>query len=108
MLEFSRRPAGIYIRYLPSGAEAGEKRGRLTVGTYPLRDALAAAERSGRARGAKVIRLTGGGIAVTNGARPMNAYFAYPGKPVQVEVYDPRPGRALELIRAGRIVPIAR
>jgi hypothetical protein len=106
MLEFSRRPSGIFIRYLPNGAPAGEKHARLTIGTYPLPDALAAVERSGRAKGARLTSLSGGGRLATIRARPTNAYFAYPGKPAQVEVYDPKPGRAAKLIRAGQIVPI--
>jgi hypothetical protein len=106
MLEFSRRASGVFIRYLPNGAEAGEKRARLTVGSYPLRDPLAAVERAGRAKGARLTRLPDGGRMVTDRSRPTNAYFAFPGKPVQVEVYDPRPGRAAKLIRAGEIVPI--
>ena len=107
MLEFSRRPSGTFVRYLPDGAEAGQKRARLTVATYALPDALAAVERSGRAKGARLTRLPGGGVAVTSLATPDNAYVAYPGRPVQVEVFDPRAGRALALVRAGRVVPVA-
>jgi hypothetical protein len=107
LLEFSRRPNGAFVRYLPGRAEAGDKRARLTVGTYALRSALAAVSRSGHAKGARLTRLPRGGVAVTNAARPTNAYFAYPGRAVQVEVFDPRPGRALELIRPARIVPLA-
>ena len=108
MLEFSRRPNGAFVRYLPNGAQAGDKRPRLTVATYPLPGALAAVERSGRAKGARIIRLPGGSVAVTNRGRPTNAYVAYPGRAVQVEVFDPRPGRAFALIRAGGVVAIAK
>lgn len=106
-LELSRRGgAGIFVRHLPDGAEPGDRTGHLTIGTYVLRDAVGAIRRSGRAKGARLFRLDRGGLAVTNRNRPANAYFAYPGQPVQVEVYDPEPGRAAELVRAGRIVPV--
>ena len=32
-----------------------------------------------------------------------NAYIAYPGTDLQIEVYDPKAGRAFELATAGAI-----
>jgi hypothetical protein len=40
---------------------------------------------------------------VSNSADAQNAYFAYRGQPLQVEVYDPQPGRAFTLARSGEI-----
>jgi hypothetical protein len=33
-------------------------------------------------------------------------YFSYPHEDVQVEVYDPEPGRALNLVKTGVIRPV--
>lgn len=105
-LELSRRAQGeILVRYLPEGAEPGEASGHLTIGTYRLPDALAATARIGRAEGGRLTELRRGGRLATASRQPTNGYLAYPGAPVQVEVYDPRPGRAAALIRAGRVVP---
>ena len=35
--------------------------------------------------------------------KPDNAYIAYPGTDLQIEVYDPKAGRAFELATAGAI-----
>jgi hypothetical protein len=106
-LELSRpRTGATFVRHLPPGTEAGTRTGVLTVATYELRDAIGAVRRAGRAPGARTFRLPGGGLGVTNRRQPTNAYFAVRGTPVQVEVFDPRPGRAAELVRSGRIVPV--
>ena len=43
---------------------------------------------------------------MSESARPTNVYFAYPKQPYQVEVFDPKPGRALRLVLAGRVEPV--
>ena len=73
----------IFIRYLDAGVPAGSRRTSLTVATYPL------------ARGYEILKV--------GKAKPNNAYIAYPGTDLQIEVYDPKAGRAFELATAGGI-----
>lgn len=94
----------IFIRYLPAGVKVGDPRPDfLTVATYPLPDGY---ERLKAIKGAKRRRLPGGGLAVLDSGKPTSAYLAYPDGGYQVEVHDPKPERALNLIATGRIRPI--
>jgi hypothetical protein len=106
--ELSQTPSGrIYIRYLPRGVAAGDPQARyLTVGTYPVEDAMAATRRSGLAKGAVVRELAGGAVAVYNDNSPTSVFLAFPGIPRQVEVFDPSPEAARNLVNSGRIIPI--
>ena len=53
------------------------------------------------------VNLPGGGIAVYSKAPGANnAYIAEQGVPFQVEVFDPTPGRARDLVTSGQIVPV--
>jgi hypothetical protein len=106
--ELSQTPSGrIYIRYLPRGVEARDPQARyLTVGTYPVKDAIAATRRSGEAKGAVVRELAGGAVAVYNESSPTSVFVAFPDIPRQVEVFDPSPEIARHLVESGRIVPI--
>ena len=58
-----------------------------------------------KAHGATVKRFPNGTEFVTTKERPDSVYFAGSDNTVQVEVYDPSPGRAMGLARSGRIVP---
>jgi hypothetical protein len=106
--ELSQTPSGrIYIRYLPRGVEAGDPQARyLTVGTYPVKDAIAATRRSGDAKGAVVSELAGGAVAVYNENSATSVFVAFPGIPRQIEVFDPSPEVARKLVDSGRIIPI--
>ena len=95
----------ILIRY-PAAGGADPSQGTLTVATYKLDDAQAAVRRAGRAETAKLHELPRGGIAVSDSARPTNVYLAYPEEPYQVEVFDPKPGRALRLVLGRKIEPV--
>lgn len=75
----------------------------LTVGTYKLDDPMAAIRRAGRSETATLYKLKGGGLAVHDKARPTNTYLAFKDEPFQVEVFDPKPGRSLRLVLAGRV-----
>jgi hypothetical protein len=98
----------IYIRYLPRNTPLGVPRpDYLVVGTYPFRNPLPALRRIARRPDALSKQLKGGGLVVSNSADAQNAYFAYPGEEVQVEVFHPRPGRAYKLVTAGRVVPVS-
>jgi hypothetical protein len=97
----------IYIRYLPAGVSIGSNQPKyLTIGTYPVQNALAAVR--GIAKGLHVtpMKLNGGGAAVQDTKHPTSVYFAYPRSDYQGEVYDPSPPRALQLVVSGKITPL--
>ena len=106
--ELTRTSSGrIFIRYLPPGAEVGNKRADYTiVGTYPVSDALEVLRELSKQEGEKGVLAPGGGLAVYSLEAPNNVYVAFPGSDVQVEVFDPRPQRALRLVTSGRVAPV--
>jgi hypothetical protein len=107
-LELSQEADGsVYLRYLPPGTEAGDSRPQfLTIGTYPVAGAVAALQRTATKAGVELGQAAGGGVVLANPSSTGSAYLAYPGSDLQIEVYDPVPGRALELIRSGAILPV--
>jgi hypothetical protein len=96
-----------YVRYLTGGADAGNRRADfLTVSTYVQPNAAAALRRQGKEPGGSVGVAPGNATVYFNRATPQSVYLAYPGVPVQIEVYDPNPRRALQLVNSGQIVAI--
>lgn len=72
----------VYVRYLPEDAEIGDPSPDfLTVATYPLENGYARVLAAAEEKGAET-------------------------EPYQVEVYDPSPDRALELVTSGAIQPV--
>lgn len=101
--------ASIYLRYLPAGIDAGDPRPRfLTVGTYPVDNPVVALRHAATTAGAGLMDGPGGSVVLPNPSSEGSAYLAYPGAKLQIEVYDPAPGRALGLIRSGAIRPVGR
>jgi hypothetical protein len=97
----------VYLRYLPPGSEPGESPAAfLTVGTYPVPDAQAALRRVAAESGGTTSRVAGGGIVVDDPKAQGSVYLAYPGSDLEIEVYDPTPGRSLRLIHSGAIQPL--
>jgi hypothetical protein len=97
----------IYVRYLPKGVPVGSTSARYTiVGTYPVDSAYNVLNQLARKRGESSFPAPNGGFAVYADSTPTNIYLAYPGKNVQIEVYDPSPKRAGELITSGRVAPV--
>ncbi len=107
-LELTRQTDGsVYLRYLPEGVEAGDSRQlRLTVGTYPVAGAVAALRRTAAGDRLPLRRLQSGAVLLADPASPRSAYLAFPESALQIEVYDPEPGRALELVQAGAVRPV--
>ncbi|HEY3018708.1 MAG TPA: polysaccharide biosynthesis tyrosine autokinase [Solirubrobacteraceae bacterium] len=107
--ELTREASGdIVIRYLTPRDRVGDPTPRfLTIVTHRRPDAFAATLDVGRAPGGTAQRLPDDGVVVTTRSQPTSAYFSRPGSPVQVEVDHPIAGRALQLVRAGRIAPIS-
>jgi hypothetical protein len=103
--EFTETSDGsVYVRYLTDGAEVGDPSPDfLTVATYPLENGYARVLAASEEEGAETEELSNGGIALVNPDRPSSVYVAYEGEPYQIEVYDPSPERALELVTSGAL-----
>ena len=93
----------VYVRYLPKGVQAGSDKPYLTVATYPFPGAFPAIQLQAARKGALVARLASGGIAVLDQRYPQSVHIAYPGVDYQVEVYDPQPVRAMQLVSRGQL-----
>jgi hypothetical protein len=105
--ELTRTSQGAFLlRYLEPGAALGAATPHLTVGTYPVKNALAAVRRLSLAKGASTINLAGGGLAVLNPHFPKSVYLAYPGSNYEVEVFDPSLAHARQLVTSGRILAV--
>lgn len=97
----------VYVRYLDGTAEVGDPgRGFTTVGTYLVPTAFAALSREARRPSTITRDLPGGGLAVMDLNRPRSVYLAWPGSGYEVEVFDPSPKRALDLVLSGAIAPV--
>jgi hypothetical protein len=107
-LELKEEAEGsVYLRYLPPGVEAGDPEQRyLTVGTYPVTDAVAALRRAATQAGGRMQKLPDGGLVLPNAESAGSVYLAFPHTDLQIEVYDPAPGASLRLIRSGAIRPV--
>ena len=84
----------VYVRYLPRGVPVGDRPARLHDGRHlpPTRRPEGPAP-AGAATRRGDLPLADGGIAVYGRDRPSSVYLAFPGEDVQVEVYDPSPGK---------------
>jgi hypothetical protein len=94
----------VYLRYLPEGAEAGASQGRsLTVGTYVVAGATGALRRTAARNRGELRRLENGALSLVDPASSRSVYLAFPRSNLQIEVYDPEPGRALKMVKAGAV-----
>lgn len=98
----------IYVRYLPQGVNAGDKRASfVTVATYPESNGVVALRKAAREEdGAKLGKTDDGAVLLIDPASPKNAHLAYPGANLQVEVFSPVPGEALRLAARGAVQPV--
>jgi hypothetical protein len=103
--EVTRNSKGVYVRYLPPGAKAGDPRGFLTIATYPVQNAYPITKSSGGADSV-TLDVTGGGTAAYKRTHPTNIYVAYPGSNLQIEVYAPAAAVARRLATSGRVQPV--
>jgi hypothetical protein len=106
--ELTRTKDGsVYIRYLPPGVSVGvRKPAYLTIGTYPQRRALQILKRTAAKNHVPTMSVVGGGLAFADNKRPTSVYLAFPNLDLQIEVYDPKPGRAQQLVASGQIAPV--
>jgi hypothetical protein len=97
----------VFIRYLQSEDEVGDRETeRLTVSTYPARNAYGALEAVAEEEGAVSRQNDDGSLAVTNDQRPESAHLAFPGSDYQIEIFDPEPRLAMGLATSGEITPV--
>ncbi len=96
-----------YVRYLTGGAEAGDRRPDfLTVSTYVQPNAAASLRRQAKRAGGKITQAPHDATVYYDQEHPSSVYLAYPGSPVEVEVFDPSFKRALQLVESGQIVAV--
>jgi len=97
----------VYVRYLEAGVKVGDTRPNyLTVGTYPQSEAFKTVTQASKRPGAQVEKLDDDGLAVANRSRPSSWYVAFPDSEELVEVFSPKAGRARQLVRTDRVVPV--
>lgn len=96
----------VFVRYLPKGVAIGSSNPYLTVATYPFQGAYAALRALTKQKGAHVLTLKGGGIALTDSKDPKSIHLAFPGVNFQIEVFDPSPSVARSLVTSGHIVSV--
>jgi hypothetical protein len=105
-LELTRTgtPNGIFVRYLPRGVPVGDPAAAYPViGTYQVKGALAALQHLA-AKGHQSFQTKNGGLGVVE--RPTRVYVAWPGRDVQVEVFDPSRGGAHRLVDSGLVTTV--
>ena len=96
-----------YVRYLTGDAEAGDKRADfLTVSTYLQPNAVDSLQRQAKRAGGTLDHAPGNATVYYDQKHPSSVYLAYPGKPVEVEVFDPSFKRALSLVESGQIISV--
>jgi len=101
------KDGSVYVRYLSGDADAGDPSpSYLTVATYPLDDGYQRVVAASKRRGTETTELQDGGLALVDSGRPSSVYLAYPRGNYQVEVYDPSPEVAMDLVIAGAIQPV--
>ena len=108
-LELTQTADGnVYVRYLTGNADIGTpKPSYLTVGTYPFENAIHALNTIAKEPRAKTFHVPDGGFAVQNSSSPTSVYLAYPDEEgFEIEVYDPDPAKALNLVKSGEIKPV--
>jgi hypothetical protein len=101
------KDGSVYIRYLPQGAQIGDKRPNyLVVGTYPQKGAFKILQATAAKNQVKALPIGDGGLFFVDEKHPTSVYVAYPGVDFQIEVYDPVPSRARQAVTSGRIGPV--
>ena len=90
----------VSVRYVRPGAPPGAAdENAIVVGTYPSKNAYARAKRAVASSPSLVYRdLRDGGFAVVDPDRPRSVFVAYPKLDYQIEVFDPIPGEAQQLV----------
>jgi hypothetical protein len=96
----------VFIRYLPAGVAIGSSKPYLTIGTYPVRNAFVATSKLAAGSGSTPIDIGKDGVAFSSGKSPESVFLAFRGSGVLIEVFDPTPGRARDLVTSGRVTAV--
>ena len=92
-----------YVRYLPAGVEAQSPSPYLTVGSYSQANAFDVLKGLAKGPGQTLVKVPNGGLAEKGGSKTNGVYVAFPGVDTQIEVYDPKVNRALDLAKSGAL-----
>ena len=95
------------VRYIPKDGDPNNQEAVYRVmGTYPIKGAFDVTTKAGQAENSALLTNSDGSIVVYNKSKTTNVYVAFPGVDVQIEIYDPTPGKALEIATSGRVVAV--
>lgn len=97
---------GDTLRYIGTDGKSDAASTR-AVAMYPMPNAYAAAKDAADREGAMSQKVDDA-LVVGNTANAYNGYLAVKGLPFLVEVFDPTPGKAWELLTKGKVVPVAK
>ena len=97
-----------FVRYLPNGQGANDTaKNYLIVATYRVNAAYDAIKTAGNEQDGIALMTSDGAAVYYNKNASTNVYMAYPGQDLQIEVFDPTPGKALQLVNTtGLVKPI--
>jgi hypothetical protein len=97
-----------FVRYLPNGEGANDTaKNYLIVATYRVNAAYDAVRTAGNEQDGIGLLTSDGAAVYYNKNAATNVYLAYPGQDLQIEVFDPTPGKALQLVNTiGLVKPI--
>ena len=97
-----------FVRYLPNGEGANDTaKNYLIVATYRVNAAYDAIKTAGNEQDGIGLMTSDGAAVYYNKNAATNVYLAYPGQDLQIEVFDPSPGKALQLVNTiGLVKPI--
>jgi hypothetical protein len=98
------KSGNVWVRYLPSGTQIGDTRANfLTVGTYPEKNAFENVQAATKRKGAVAVTTPNGGAAVQYTQRPSSIFVSYPGSNLLIEVFDPSPQTARDVVSSGAL-----
>ena len=94
-----------FVRYLPGGKGAEDTaKNYLIVATYRVNAAYDAIKTAGNEQDGIGLMTAGGAAVYYNKSSSSNVYLAFPDQNLQIEVFDPNPGRALQLVNTSGII----
>ncbi len=94
----------VYVRYVKADTPAGEKKTYLTVGTYPVSDGPVSLSTAAEDSGADLLQGSGFQYLVSGKSSVYVVMDDQPG--FQLEIFDPRPNRSLQLVESGAVRPV--
>ena len=84
----------------------GSSKPYLTIGTYPVSHAFIVTSTLAAKSGSEPIDIGKDGVAFSSHKSPESVFLAHRGSNVQIEVYDPAPGRARDLVTSGQVTAV--